>query len=188
MIDELIRPSVQRLIDRLSDLPVMVISAKGDVLAWNAPAAALLGDWSELPYRERNIIWQRFLGDPGRARVAASGEERELTAAQSVGSLRAAAARYPDDPGIRQLITELQARSPEFVRLWHSGVTAPWRINRKTIEHPVIGMLTLDCDSLLLPDSDQVVIVYSAEPGTPEAESLALLRVLGTQHFNPAAP
>ena len=183
-VDELVRPSVQRLIDRLADLPVMVISGKGDLLAWNAPAAALLGDWSEVPYRERNIIWQRFLGDPARARVAASAEERAMTAAQSVGSLRAAAARYPDDPGVQSLVTELRTRSAEFERLWQSGAGGPWRIDRKTVDHPVVGRLTLDCDHLVLPDTDQVVIVYSAEPGTPEAEALSLLRVIGTERFD----
>ena len=30
------------------------------------------------------------------------------------------------------------------------------------------------------------MIVYSAEPGTPEAEALALLRVLGTQSMEPS--
>jgi len=73
----------------------MVLSAKGDMLAWNAPAAALLGDWSRFPPAQRNIIWQRFFGTSGR--VAMTEDEREATAAQSIASLRAAAARYPDD-------------------------------------------------------------------------------------------
>ncbi|WP_456844638.1 MmyB family transcriptional regulator, partial [Cellulomonas sp. P5_C6] len=58
-IDEHVRPSVQRLLDRLDDLPTMVLSARGDILAWNAMASALLGDWSLLPRRQRNIIWLR---------------------------------------------------------------------------------------------------------------------------------
>jgi hypothetical protein len=41
----------------------------------------------------------------------------------------------------------------------------------------------LDCDSLHLADADQTVIVYSAEPGTAEAEALALLRVIGTEQM-----
>jgi hypothetical protein len=32
-----------------------------------------------------------------------------------------------------------------------------------------------------LPDADQTVIVHSAEHGSREAESLALLRVIGTE-------
>lgn len=185
-IDELVRPSVQRLLDRLADLPTMVISAKGDLVAWNSMAAALLGDWSAIPYLERNIIWQRFLGQPdeGRSRVALTAEESGHTAAQSVASLRAAAARYPKDPGLRRLIDDLQQHSESFARLWDETPATPWRSHRKTIEHPTVGSITLDCDSLHLPDTDQTMIVYSAEAGTPEFEALALLRVIGTQEMS----
>ncbi|WP_426595060.1 helix-turn-helix transcriptional regulator [Cellulomonas sp. McL0617] len=182
-VDEHVRPSVQRLLDRLSDLPTMVLSARADILAWNAMASALLGDWSVVPRRQRNTTWQRFLGtpDPRRSRVAMSQEEHAETAAQSVASLRATAARYPDDPGVRDLVSELRRGSPAFDELWRTGGPGAWRMTRKTIEHPSLGPITLDCDSLHVLDCDQTVIVYSAEPGSPEAESLALLRVLGTQ-------
>lgn len=180
-VDLLVRASVQRLLDRLNDLPVMVISAKGDVLAWNALAAALLGDWSRFPVRERNIVWQRFLGIDSR--VSLTPEERELTAAQSVASLRAASAQYPDDPDLSRLIGELREHSERFETLWRESPAAPWRSHTKTIEHPAIGSITLDCESLSIPDSGQTVIVYSAEPGTRAYEQLALLRVVGTQRM-----
>src|SRR3954451_140346 len=137
-VDQHLRPSVQRLLDRLDDLPTMVLSARGDILAWNAMASVLLGDWSVVPRRQRNIIWQRFLGspDPRRSRVAMSDEERAETAAQSVASLRATAARYPDDPSVRDLVAELRRGSPTFDQLWVSGGRGAWRMSRKTIEHP----------------------------------------------------
>ena len=47
------------------------------------------------------------------------------------------------------------------------------------------GVLRLACDTLHVPDVDQVVIVYSAAADTPEAEALALLRVVGTQEVAP---
>jgi transcriptional regulator with XRE-family HTH domain len=186
LINELVRPSVHRLIDRLSDLPVMVLSAKGDILAWNALAAALVRDWSAVPRLERNIIWQRFLGtdDHEHGRVAMTESERAATDAQSVASLRATAARYPDDPGLRRLIAELQRRSDHFAALWRAGGSSPWRSFTKTIEHPTVGLITLDCDSLHLPDSDQTMIVYSASAGSPAVEALALLRVIGTQQMS----
>jgi hypothetical protein len=53
--------------------------------------------------------------------------------------------------------------------------------------HPSVGPLTLDCDSLHVPDADQSLVVYSAPPGTPEAGALALLRVVGTQEFSAEA-
>jgi hypothetical protein len=52
--------------------------------------------------------------------------------------------------------------------------------------HPRLGPLLLDCDTLLVPDDDQSVVVYSAAPGTPEAGALALLTVVGTETFLPA--
>ena len=44
-----------------------------------------------------------------------------------------------------------------------------------------LGLITLDCDNLQLPDAEQRVITYAAEPGSPAAEALALLKVVGTQ-------
>ena len=42
-----------------------------------------------------------------------------------------------------------------------------------------IGELALDCDRLDVPGDDQSLIVYSAPAGSPDAEALALLRVVG---------
>jgi transcriptional regulator with XRE-family HTH domain len=181
-----VRPSVLRLIDRFADLPALVMSAKGDVLAWNAMASALHGDWSALPPERRNINRIRFLPDPAdppRSSVGATDEEREATAAQAVAGLRAAAARYPDDAGLARLLRDLRAGSEEFAALWETAPAGGWRSHTKTVQHPSLGPLLLDCDTLHVPDSDQAVIVYSAAADTPEAEALALLRVVGTQAF-----
>ncbi|HET6953220.1 MAG TPA: helix-turn-helix transcriptional regulator [Acidimicrobiales bacterium] len=171
--------STLRLLDRITDLPAVLIDAKGDVLAWNALATALLGDFSAWPPGRRNLTWQRFLGDGGW--VALDPEEDERTAVESVASLRLVAARYPDDPGLVRLVDELRAGSPRFARLWAEGPVAKRRTSRKTVHHPQLGRLVLDCDALHLPDVDQRLIVYSAAPATPEAEALALLRVVGLQ-------
>ena len=189
VIDLHVRPSVLRLNDRFADLPVLVLSAKGDVLAWNAMASALHGDWSALRPERRNLNRLRFLVDPGdpvRSRVAQTAEEQEGTAAQAVMGLRAAAARYPDDVGLRELLGALRGGSEEFARLWEQGGVSTWRSHRKTVEHPQLGQLTLDCDTLHVPDTDQMLVVYSAAAGTPEYEQLALLRVLGTQDLTAA--
>ena len=51
----------------------------------------------------------------------------------------------------------------------------------KTVDHPQVGSLTLDCDVLSVAGSDLRIMVYTAEPGSRDAERLALLAVLGTQ-------
>ena len=187
LIDLYVRPSVLRLIDRFGDLPALVTSAKGDVLAWNAMSSALHGDWSALRPERRNHARLRFLPDPSdppRSVVGGRPEERAATAAQTVGNLRSVAARYPDDPGLARLLADLHAGSAEFRELWATADAGGWRSHTKTVAHPTLGELTLECDTLHVPDADQNLLVYSAAPGTHEAEALALLRVVGTQEFS----
>ncbi|MBA2309822.1 MAG: helix-turn-helix domain-containing protein [Pseudonocardiales bacterium] len=178
-----VKPSVLRLLDRFGDLPAVLMDAKADVLAWNPLAAALLGDYSAWPPGQRNMIWQCFLGDAPR-RVVMTPQERGQAEAHMVADLRAAAARYPDDPGVRRLVADLRAGSSRFERLWQQRGAAMRRSSRKRIEHPELGIVELDCDVLEVPDADQRLIVYSAAPGTPEAQALALLRVVGTQDLS----
>jgi transcriptional regulator with XRE-family HTH domain len=175
------RPSTLRLLDRLTDVPALLLDAKGDLIAWNALATALLGDFSAWPPGRRNLAWQRFLGRPGR--VSIDPEEQDRTAAETVASLRFTAGRYPDDPGLRRLVDELLAGSEEFTTLWADERPADRRASTKTVVHPELGRLVLDCDALHIPDLDQRLIVYSAAPGSPEADALALLRVVGLQEI-----
>lgn len=179
-----IRPSVQRLLDRLADLPVLVLSAKSDILAWNPLSAALLGDFSAIPPAQRNIMWQRFLGT-GMGRVVMTPEEADSNAAACVGCLRAVKATYPDDPDLTRLLTELRTGSTEFEQHWQAGRSSVMHSLTKTIAHPHLGTLTLDCDAMHVPDTDQTIIIYSAPPNTPTATALDLLRVTGLESFDP---
>jgi transcriptional regulator with XRE-family HTH domain len=180
-----VRPSVQRLMDRFTDLPAFLLDAKRDVLAWNPLAAALLGDFSAVPPARRNIVWQAFLGDHGR--VDASPEVRERLDRAMVSDLRRAPARYPDDPGLARLIAELRAGSDRFERLWTLRELDERHGDTKRIRHPQLGLLELDCNVLHVQGDDQVLLVYSAAPGSPEAEALALLGVVGLQEVGAAA-
>ena len=80
-----------------------------------------------------------------------------------------------DHPG------SFRAGSPRFVELWNAGTVGERRASRKTVRHPTVGSITLDCDMLHIPDTDQSLIVYSAGPDTAEAEALALVRTIGLQ-------
>ncbi len=181
-ISDAVRPSVLRLMDRFTDLPAMLLNARGDILAWNPMAAALLGDFSALPQAQRNLLWQRFAG-VGASRLVADAEARERLDRAAVSELRAAAARYPDDPRLHRMISELRTRSPEFARLWAQRPVQAWHSDRKQFAHPDVGVLELDCDVLAVPGDDQILIVYSATPGSRDAEALSLLRVLGVNHL-----
>lgn len=108
--------------------------------------------------------------------MAADPREDEAATRAAVGTLRAAQARYPRDTDLARMIDELRRGSARFEELWQEGRSAVWRAATKSVRHPRLGTITLDCDTLLLPDTDQTVLVYSAEPGSPEAAALDMLR------------
>jgi transcriptional regulator with XRE-family HTH domain len=171
---------VLHLLDRLDDAPAFVIDAKYEILAWNPTAAALLGDPSTWPPGRRNMIWNMFAGEYSAAALA--DPRSSAFADECVAELRAAAARYPEDPGIQRLIARLREASPEFVRRWAQlRVCVRRGSTTKQIRHPVVGELTLECEVLDIAGHGQRLIIYSAVPGSPSAQTLGLLRVLGTQ-------
>ena len=176
-----ITPSVQRLLDRLGQVPVAVFDATNTLIVANAPYEALMGDVSGLKGIERNTVWRHLVGPGSRARH--TPDEQELFEAQIVADLRMTASRYPADRSLRRLIVDLAAHSPRFVELWESDATVDLRntSKHKVIDHPAVGPIELDCDALIVTGDDLRILVYTAEPGTEDAERLALAVVLGTQ-------
>ncbi|MFF1448454.1 helix-turn-helix transcriptional regulator [Streptomyces sp. NPDC058274] len=176
-----ISPSVQRLLDRLTGTPVAVYDASWTLLLANPPYAALMGDPSGWRGPERNGVWRHFVGPGSRARH--TPESLRTFEAALVADLRAAAARYPADRQLRRLIAELRAGSDRFAEWWESGAVGHHEAAQKTIDHPQAGPVTLDCDVLTVTGSDLRIMVYTAEPGTEDADRLALLTALGTQRL-----
>jgi transcriptional regulator with XRE-family HTH domain len=183
-----VRPSILALLQRLPQTAGMVVSATFEVLAWNDLAAALLEDFAELSPQDRNLARKAFLAPerPGPALYGVS--DRVEFRHHVVTQLRVTLARYPTDPAVTGLVEELCDGSPEFARLWqrHDVQTVPTLT--KTFQHPAVGEITVDCDSLTLTDRDQHLVLYTAPQGTRDADALALLNVLGTESLNASGP
>ncbi|CNG12972.1 putative transcriptional regulator [Mycobacterium tuberculosis] len=171
-----ITPGVQRMLDRLTDTPVAVFDAIWTQLLANPLYTALMGEHHG---SELNAVWRTFLGAGTRVRHT-PGSLAALRAAQ-VADLRVTASRYPADQRLRLLVAELRAGSAEFAELWEAGAVGRHESARKTIDHPHAGAITLDCDVLGVTGGDLRIMVYTAEPGSPDAERLAFLAVTGTQ-------
>ncbi|MBM9504434.1 helix-turn-helix transcriptional regulator [Actinacidiphila acididurans] len=176
-----VRPSILTLLERLPQTAAFVISATFEVLAWNDLAAALMEDFADRAPQDRNLARRAFLG-PAREETTLYGvSDAAEFRHHVVMGLRSTLARYPSDPAVTELVDELRDGSPEFARLWERhDVQAPPMLT-KTFHHPVVGDVTVDCDSLALTDRDQHLVLYSAPAGSPAAEALALLNVLGTE-------
>jgi transcriptional regulator with XRE-family HTH domain len=174
-----VRPSILALLERLPGTAGFVISAAFEVLAWNDLAAALMEDFGDRKPGDRNLARRAFL--PSQSGTSLYGTSDVTTFRHHVVTeLRATTARYPDDPTITGLVNELRQGSAEFARLWerHDVHSAPTL--RKTFRHPEVGSVTVDCDSLALADGDQHLVLYSAPQGSPDADALALLALLGS--------
>jgi len=177
-------PGVQRVLDRLTDLPVMVLDTSWELIARNALADALLGELASEPGRGRNIVWRHFSGQPSR--VVREDDDDAAFEREAVADLHAALGRYPSDPVLRSLVADLSAESERFRELWESRLASVRVSSRKTFEHPAVGRITLDCDVLRVDGSDVRIVIYSAQPGSPDADALALIGVVGLQTLDVA--
>ncbi|MFE2414039.1 helix-turn-helix transcriptional regulator [Kitasatospora sp. NPDC059408] len=172
-----VRPGLLLILDRLHDTPAQVLSDLGDVLVQNAMAAALLGDVAAHPPGRRNLVL-RWFAEPASRELFAP-EEHEDLARGHVAHLRAAHAARPGDPRVTELLAQLHATGPEFASYWERHEVAVRRSSRKTVLHPQVGRLELECEVLVAGGTDQVLVVNSAAPGSDSAGRLELLRVVG---------
>jgi transcriptional regulator with XRE-family HTH domain len=181
LVPSRITPSVQRLLDRLDHSPVVVYDATWTLLLANAPFNALMGETSAWQGIERNAVWRNLLGP--RSRIVHTPQERADHEARLVADLRLTASRYPADQALRRLVGQLREQSPRFAELWDSDTPppAPDLSKNKVVDHPDVGRITLDCDTLFVAGDDLRISVYTAAPGTADAERLELAIVLGTQ-------
>ncbi|WKD31129.1 helix-turn-helix transcriptional regulator [Streptomyces xanthophaeus] len=178
-----VRPMLQRLLDDLVDIPAMVMGRRMDVLAWNAAAVALFGDYAALDRAERNIARITFLDETSRELYA----DWPSCARGNVAYLHLDAGRHPDDPQLASLIGELSMKSADFRRWWAEHPVQDKTSGTKRFHHPVVGDLELAYETLRAADDpDQALITYAAEPGSPSHDALRVLLAWAAEAPSPA--
>jgi transcriptional regulator with XRE-family HTH domain len=176
-ISDHIAPGVHRVLTRLGDVAVAVYAADWRLIWWNRSWAALLGDPSSAPPRLRNFARDRFPVAGGPARLAlwpVTELDRNTTDAAVVSDLRRATGRFPEDTRLAELIHELSTGNQKFAELWAIGTVAAHREDHKTIEHPAVGPVTVDCDVLTDGDSEHKIVIMTAVPGSADEAKLRL--------------
>ncbi|WP_245669892.1 helix-turn-helix domain-containing protein [Micromonospora mirobrigensis] len=156
---------IRRLVDSWTDTPAFVYGRHADVLFANAGATAL----APFFVAGTNVLRAVFL-DPG---APAAYPLDEAVVANAVASLRALVAADPDDPRLADLVEELSRGSDRFRRLWARydvGVRSGGGL--RTFHHPRVGELHLRYEKLVISGTDQVLVIYHADPGSASAAAL----------------
>ena len=180
------RPSLHWTLDAITDGIAVVRNAQSDVLAFNTLARAFYSPMIGVGGRTPNFARFQFL-DPASREFYRDWDQ---LAAMCVAVMRAEAGRDPHNRAIQDLVGELSTRSDMFRRLWGADVVRTHGSGTKRFHHPVVGDLTLAYEELAITaEPGHVLLIYTAEPGSPSAEGLRLLASWAAEHApTPAAP
>ncbi len=177
-----VAPALLRVLDRLTDTPALIISVLGETLVQNEAALALFGDVSRYTGLERSEVYRWFVHpDTERRRYPESDRDRQGRA--HVASLRAALGAMGPTSRAAELVRALTDRSPEFTALWDQHEVHRRFADHKTLIHPELGEIEVDCQVLFTEDESQALLVLTAPPRSEAAGKLELLAVLGSQQF-----
>jgi len=175
-----VSPGLMRVLDRLADTPAQVVSDLGETLAQNPLGAALLGDRSGHRGLRRYAAY-RWFADPVATRSYPVADH-ELQSGLQVADLRAAVTRRGSDARAAELLRGL-LDLPAFREVWQRHEVAVRTSQHKTICHPQLGEIELDCELLSTEDHSQRLLVFTAPPGSEGAEKLQLLSVVGREEW-----
>jgi transcriptional regulator with XRE-family HTH domain len=178
-----VRPTIQRLLDLMTEVPAIVNNARLDLAASNLLGQALFAPVFASPTSPANqpVNHARFTFLDPRARDFWTDWER--AADDSVAQLRTEAGRDPYDQALTGLVGELSTRSEAFRARWAAHNVRLHRTGLKHFRHPVVGDLHLSFEVMELPaDPGLSLLAFSAPAGSPDDDALHLLASWAATH------
>ncbi|MFJ8825461.1 helix-turn-helix transcriptional regulator [Streptomyces sp. NPDC102467] len=175
---EVLRPGITHMVRAFTDTPAIAVGRRGDILAWNPLAHALLAPhWPfESAGRPPNFIRIDFL-----ELEFARGLYGDWTAKarDDIAYLQVSMGRFPGDEDLLALIDELKEQSPEFREMWAEYPVSNCASISREYRHPQVGAMTLTAELLRTPDDEgQGVTMLQADPGSASQERLRRLAEL----------
>lgn len=166
-------PRVAQLIDSMGDVPAIAMTRLGDPVASNPLGRALFPDL--FPARQPVLNSARYMFLDERSRVFYP--DWEAIALEAVSGMRLLAGQDPTDKALMALVGELATRSNEFRTWWGGHTVRTHSTGTKHIHHAVVGDMTLGYEALEITSTPGLVLMtYLAEPATPSADAMNLLR------------
>ena len=176
---EHINPGLLRILDRLEDTPAEIVTELGETLRQTQLGIALTGDASQHQGHAR-FLGYRWFTDPA-ARAPYPPPEQAVLSRVYASGLRALVTLRGNDSRAAHLADLLNQRSAEFRTLWNEHEVGLRPPEVKRFDHPEVGPLELQCQTLLDPDQSHRLLVYTAVPGSDSYAKLQLLAVIGAQ-------
>ena len=176
-------PLVAQLLDTMRDVPALAMNRVTTVVGSNALGRALFPLLFPAGGGPVNSARSLFLDERSKDFYP----DWETSAREAVSALRLMAGQDPTARALTALVGELATRSTEFRTWWGGHTVRTHTTGTKRIDHPVIGEITLAYASLIVPSGSGIVIAtYLAEPGSPSADALDLLRSWAARPLGPS--
>lgn len=173
-----VSPLVAQLLDTMRDVPAIAMNRVTTTAGSNALGRAVFPDLFPADGAPMNSARYLFLDDRAKDFYL----DWETSAREAVSALRLLAGQDPSDKALMALVGELATRSSDFRSWWGGHTVRVHNSGTKRIKHPVVGEMTLSYESIIIPSNNGIVIAtYLAEPGTPSADALELLRSWSAQ-------
>lgn len=179
--DSHVAPALLRVLDRLADSPALILSAVGEALAANRLATVIFGDDSHRSGWARSSVYRWFTEPANRAVYPPEDHERQ--ARSMVANLRAAHGTFGSQSRVGELVRILLAESAEFAEIWEQHEVRRRFEDHKTVVHPEVGRIDVDCQALFTEDQSQTLVILTPAPGSEAEDKLRLLSVLGHESF-----
>jgi hypothetical protein len=168
-----VRPALQDVLDAITGAPALIRNGRYDVLAMNHLGRALYSPILADPRRPANTVRFVYL-NPNEAEMFFV--DYDQVARNAAAMLRMELGRNPHDGELIDLVSELSTCSELFRQQWASQDVRLKGYGSKRVNHPVVGRLDLNFESMDLPTEPGLQLnVYSAPAGGPTADNLALL-------------
>lgn len=174
--EEYIAPGLLRILDRLDDTPAEIVTELGETLRQTRMGVALTGDLTSFRGPARSMGY-RWFTDPSTRDRYAPDDHDQLSRVFASG-LREIVAKRGTRSQVERLAGLLLKESELFRKYWDLQEVGVRPSKGKRFLHPEVGLLELECQTLLDPDESHTLLVYTAEPGGDSYEKLQLLSII----------
>lgn len=166
-------PAVLRVLDRLEDTPAMVVTDLAEAVVQNRLAVALVGDEASMAGMRRSQYY-RWFAEPATERALYPPQDHAAQSRTLAAGLRTALTSESSGTQARAIVERLTATSPEFVEVWAAHEVGRPPSRRKTLLHPHVGAVEVDCQFLYTENAAQALLVFTGV-GAADADRLRLL-------------